>query len=635
MKKLTLNVPEGVQYISDWKNYELPKGRVIVDKGVTGCGYTEYCLTNDRNIVLCSPRKLLLENKRDQHVKDLNILYLENKIKDFDSFKEFDKRIKDHIDNCLGPFGGAAVKFTVTYDSCFRVVEALDLLGVLQDFTFVVDEFQSIFLDAYFKASTEFDFVDALQNCDNIIYLSATPMLEKYLDQIPEFKDLDYQEIIWGSDVVERVTIQRKQVKYLSNECIDIINSYLKGNFPTKIVGNKLHVSKEAVFYFNSISEIIRVLNKTGLKAKDVNIICADSQTNRTKLRKIKHDIGKIPLKGEINKMFTFCTKAAYIGADFYSDCAKSYVFADPNLDCLAIDISLDLPQIVGRQRTKENVFKNDIVIFYRTLRGENIEDRAQFNIKQNKRKKMSKDLLNGFYSMTPDQQTAYVYKLRSDIQVSQYRRDFISVSKSTNLPVYNDFIELSNERAWEVAQVDYQDSINVTKAIEETGMDPSKKYLNEKESLVQSFLDNKFYSTNIFEKKMKYYCEFLDQHGGDPEIEDIIYYKIKNPKFRTFYQLFGTAGCSASKYREKSLDERVYNMTKESELRQAIYNNFKVGDRLSKKSIKQKLAVIYRDLGVVKNAKATDLKEYFKLVRTTISSNKHQEEGFKLESLI
>ena len=51
MDKVILKVPAGIQYISDWKDYQFPKGQCIVNKGVTGCGYTEMCLTNSKNVV--------------------------------------------------------------------------------------------------------------------------------------------------------------------------------------------------------------------------------------------------------------------------------------------------------------------------------------------------------------------------------------------------------------------------------------------------------------------------------------------------------------------------------------------------------------------------------------------------------
>lgn len=88
-------VPYGIQFISDWDDYEFPRGRhLIVDKGVTGCGYTEYCLKPQTgNVVLCSPRKLLLENKAEQHEGDPNILYLENpgNLKDFKDVSVYDQ----------------------------------------------------------------------------------------------------------------------------------------------------------------------------------------------------------------------------------------------------------------------------------------------------------------------------------------------------------------------------------------------------------------------------------------------------------------------------------------------------------------------------------------------------------------
>ena len=146
MKTINIKVPNGIQYISEWGEYKLPKNQhCIVNKGVTGCGYTEYCLTNSDNVILCSPRKLLLENKRDQHKNDPNILYLENGVIDFNSSKNMKSKVLDHWSNCQGPYGGKPCKIMVTYDSCHYVVEFLKEMGLLGEFIFVVDEFQSIF----------------------------------------------------------------------------------------------------------------------------------------------------------------------------------------------------------------------------------------------------------------------------------------------------------------------------------------------------------------------------------------------------------------------------------------------------------------------------------------------------------
>ena len=633
MNKISQVVPSGrnIKYISEWSEYVLPKGHCIVDKGVTGCGYTEYTLTNNLPTVLCSPRKLLLENKSEQHQNDLNILYLKNEITDIKSIHELKNKVKNHIFLCDEE--NLPIKFLVTYDSSHYIIDILKELGLLSDFYFIIDEFQSIFLDAFFKSDVEFDFVEYLQDCPNVLYLSATPMLDKYLEKVDTFKNLPFYQIDWSeTGVVENIIIKRKFASSLGSECIKIIKQYLESKFPsTFTLENKIIFSTEAVFYFNSISDIIRVINKTNLSPSQVNIICADDDNNKTKLSKIGHSIGKIPLKGESNKMFTFCTKTAYIGSDFYSDNASSYVFADPNIKSLALDISLDLPQIVGRQRNRENPFKNNIVIFYKTKRKDDKDlTEEEFKKTQEKRKKSTKNLLDLFNNATSAQQKDYIKKLKDSIEVSNYSDDFISISKKTGEPVYNSFIEISQERGWEVSQKDYQDKISVTKSLESLTSNISE-YQSDLEKEVQNFLDNKFYSTGIFKYKMRMYCEFMDKHKGNKEISDIIYFKIKDSKYRKYYNFYGTKGCSAKDYEEKKLERGMVDTSKESELFSAIHNKFKVGEKYLKKDIKPILQDIYRDLGITTSKpKTTDLGKYFSLTRVRVK----QQEGYLLNIL-
>ena len=40
LNRIYLNVPIGIKYISDWKDFYLPQGHIIVNKIVTGCGFT-------------------------------------------------------------------------------------------------------------------------------------------------------------------------------------------------------------------------------------------------------------------------------------------------------------------------------------------------------------------------------------------------------------------------------------------------------------------------------------------------------------------------------------------------------------------------------------------------------------------
>lgn len=174
------------------------------------------------------------------------------------------------------------------------------------------------------------------------------------------------------------------------------------------------------------------------------------------------------------------------------------------------------------------------------------------------------------------------------------------------------------------------------------------KKYLNNQvvtesfdfvikpeDELIQKSFIQKFYSTGVFSEKMKMYCEFCDQYKNNSEIMKIIDAKIKDPKYKNFYIYYGTKGCSLKEYRENYLLAEWRDMTKEDQLLAHIAINFKIDGRYTKFEIKQKLSEIYRNLGISKTAKATDLGKYFELTRVCITlPDKTTKDGFKLGSL-
>ena len=46
----------------------------------------------------------------------------------------------------------------------------------------------------------------------------------------------------------------------------------------------------------------------------------------------------------------------------------RTVVLSDANIETLAVDISLDLPQILGRQRLVENPWKDEATVYFRYL---------------------------------------------------------------------------------------------------------------------------------------------------------------------------------------------------------------------------------------------------------------------------
>jgi hypothetical protein len=83
MEKHKIIVPKEIRYVGEidpetqkrlWDYeldlYDFPH---ILNKKLTGCGYTEYCLKNKQKLILISPRKFLLENKEEQHEGDQDV----------------------------------------------------------------------------------------------------------------------------------------------------------------------------------------------------------------------------------------------------------------------------------------------------------------------------------------------------------------------------------------------------------------------------------------------------------------------------------------------------------------------------------------------------------------------------------
>ena len=99
MKKEILKVPKGIRYMSEWGSYSDGYGLEkypfphMVNKQITGCGFTEYCLSNDLDVIVCSPRKILLENKEDQHQGE--VFYFKNEFSEIELNDSLRRNIRE------------------------------------------------------------------------------------------------------------------------------------------------------------------------------------------------------------------------------------------------------------------------------------------------------------------------------------------------------------------------------------------------------------------------------------------------------------------------------------------------------------------------------------------------------------
>lgn len=650
MKKEKIIVPNKVRYISDWENFKLFEFPHIMNKKIPGCGFTEYCIRNSMHTILCSPRLILLENKAEQHPE---VFYFRNELdkaldidKDLIILNKFNndlcseevsaekrKLIIENLENSIRNyiFGCIAKKYPckilVTYDSYRLLKNILINLNCFDNFYTIVDEFQSIFTDSRFKSDTELEFINHLRDVQRLCFVSATPMIDEYLEMLPEFKDLPYYELDWSSENPMRVLkpdLDVKVIKSVTSKAVEIINTYKKGEFEETIeldsAGNAVVVrSTEAVLYINSVKNIVSIIKKAGLKPEEVNILCANTSTNQGKLDKIagkgKYVIGRVPLRDEPRKMFTLCTRTVYLGADFYSTCARSFILSDANIETLAVDITLDLPQILGRQRLLENPWKNRAELYFKTLTKDNIVTKEDFErYIENKLSKTANLLLSYKSSPTVESKHDLAEKFQRAAKMDFYKMDYVAVNVHGGkdlFPIRNDLVLAAERRAFEIQQIDYKDRFAVFYRLEEEG------YVGNE---LASFVRN-FNNLPTFYDKMRALCE-----SPFNNLERSIILEQIPITFKNYYNLLGPITLKACGYNitniRKKLEINQSNDENFSNLSKLIDSTFTIGGKYLLSDVKIKLKELYDKSNYLASPKATDIENYFE-VRKFQSTNK------------
>ena len=659
-------VPMGIRFLSDWKDfffYKLPP-KCIINKQIPGCGFTERVINGIENCILAEPRIAILESKYGKHTNDVYLVknelldadpgvdkdlskmdksqsisqqissgdIFEEKLKDCidpnqrkqDIYNRLMREIKDYIN--MRDFYGKPYKILVTYDSYRIVQDILIAIGKFDTFYTIVDEFQSILHDSRFKSNTENEFLGYLKKSHSAIFVSATPLLDKYLNMLDEFDGLPYIEFDWLTEDPVRVvkpSLKIRTMKSVGTKAADIIQTYLDGNFEraTRIInGFPVEIeSREAVLFMNSVNHVISIIKKCKLTADQVLILCAKTEDNKKKIKKKLgklFEIGHVPIieKGEIFPMFTFCTSTVYLGADFDSYCARTFIFSDANLETLSVDVSDDLGQILGRQRKKENPWYNSAEFYYRTTCDYRKMPQEEFMREIERKEKATKDLLDS-YTCAPDSAKntlalTYQYVAKS----ANYKDNYVSVNThgGTGLfPISNNLVKVNELRVFEIQQYDYADRFMLFSVINERITQGS--LVNQE---VMYFF-NKYDQLGTFKEKLRLLCEYdMSDEARSIALEQI----GEHDNIRSYYLTLKPERLRALSYDKTKIERELGVVVFSKELLvRTIFQNFKVGDRISTANAKIKLGQLYNSINYKATPKATDLDEYFNNKETKI----------------
>lgn len=570
-------MPENVEFLTEWNGFELPKG--ILNKGVTGCGATSVAIQDEHKTIICSPRINLIKNKVGQHEGLLGV---------YGDVKN--DEIMAYLEKAETP------KIMVTYDSMPRLAK---LITDKSDWRVVVDEYQYLLIDSGFRSDKAIALLDIVNEFDYVTYLSATPIADKYIQQMEQFKDVPYTELIWG-DRVERIYVEREVSAKPIDNAIKIVRNYQNGIFPKE--GDA--VSKECVIFLNSVTNIANIIHQTKIPPEDVNIIVADTEENRKLVRQIGkgYDIGAIPLEGEPHKMFTFCTSTAFAGCDFYSTCASTFVISDNKKVHTSIDIATELAQIAGRQRLACNPFRKTMVFIYNVDIGESNADIYKNAIEQKLEKSIKMaEWKNG----APDYFKKDVKKETSEMQnIKKYSESYVRYDEKSDSFTVNRWAYLNELFAYDVQHENYQNSIIVKKQLEESGFDIKEE---ERQSDYKEQLKC-ILTKEGFADRMKRYCELRQLKQTNPyyiadEIMERQYEGLK-----LYYDRLGCERIKALGFKEKDLKNELERCYRENDIKRKFREVFAVGERMSTEDIKRIMTEIYAKYGISKKGVATHL---------------------------
>ena len=599
MKKIEIKVPKGINYLSEIKDFELPNG--ILNKQVPNCGATTLALEDKHKTIICSPRNNLIENKHEQYRDTLLVVGGCCKSK-----------IREYMGNEETP------KILTSYDSFSKVADCMDDKS---DWRVVVDEFQYLLADSNFKSEIEVKFLENLKQFGYVTYLSATPILDKFMEKIGYFKNIPYYQMVWQD--VEKIKVLRQSTPRPLEAALEIVGNYKKGIYPQIKMDGGIVYSKECVIFLNSVENILNIIRKAGLSADEVNIIVGNSTDNDSMIAQLGDGFtrGRIPLKGEPHKMFTFCTSTAFAGCDFYSTNATSFVISDGKRVNTTIDIATDLVQIAGRQRLAENPFRKHIVFVYNksTLK----LSKEDFAKDLQERKELTYAEIEMKNSVTNPKIKEKLIRDHCRLQkMLKFKETFTMYDSVKGEFIFNDMALWSECYFYQLRKYNYENGIVVRNELIKSNFDISTnqqyvEYEKQLEHLIKK---------ESFADRMKKYCDYKDSNNPFEALTATL--EKKYPELKLFYDELGGERIKALGYKENELQNEIKWRDIKNRLRNEFISLFSKCS-LSAEKVKSAMNEVYAKFKVNKKGKVSDLSKVYGLKVTqhkvTVSNGKRE----------
>lgn len=567
-----------------------------INKVTTGSGFTSMILEGHLKYVICVPFKNLILNKQKWcEEKGIDVLSVYGE-KDGGASEEEIKSFKGD-------------KILVTWNSISKLVRALG--SEVGKYRLAIDEAHKIIDAGAFRTDAIQDVIDNYKFFNSVVLGTATPIDDKYMHH--EFKDLNRITIKWFN--LEPVSVNYSRY---SQKDIIRVGSIIGINHIAGFTDGNAHIFINSV---TSIGKIIRLLrNSKDFDLKKIRVIASISDFNKEKLKRFSGlEVSISSINDEVKKV-NFYTSTAFEGCDIFDEYGKTYIIVDGHQDCTKINITTQLPQIIGRIRDSKS--KNKVELIYSPNMYLNNVTKDEFEKELFKIKNEAKFRIKHFED-----------GLNKTFDLVSYTQDFFNYSQTNQFIINRNGKFSFNDLAYynELHNYETINKIYYVQKMEIEVNGKKKKVIPDGKSVVKEYnsiaykynpspkieikgLNNLLLSKKVsFSELCKEYIEFKEKCKFD------ITGKIKSleefePLLRKAYDKLGTHKMKALKFRKSLIDREILLKDQISSKEVKIVEMLKLrnGEWISAEELKKKLQEIYDMLGLNKKAKSTDVNLYF-----------------------
>ncbi len=341
---------------------------------------------------------------------------------------------------------------------------------------------------------------------------------------------------------------------------------------------------ENAYFFVNSVSYIADLVKLCGLDNTNTRAIY--SKNNKT-------DVGlKRGSTLDEPKKINFITSTAFEGCDIYDEDGLTFIISDSSETQTLVDISTKFQQIAGRIRNSK--YSNVIYHIYKETRYSSLsyEEFKQFTDKTiSETKEMINDISGKSYASKISTNELYV---RKEGNVFQFDPNKVKID------LYN----------FKICRNIYSLRVNLNAEY--------KKYNFEVDSF--DYLAEELRDINIMAQSFKDIVEALQEENTviyklDRPVRDLAYKKY--PFLEDAINKIGFKGIEDAKYNITNIKNKLIGMLDKSEDNKVVLalknvKAIKTGDFIETAKVKDILDKVYKELGINKTAKGTDILNYY-----------------------